>query len=158
MSANTPLLEGRVAPSPAGEIQRLQKINEQLSEALRHERNKNAAIEAGARELRLVLRPLFDAMKRIYGELDMMGIPDALDQSPVSAAPANAAFWEKWKQKLGGVQAEIIDVLMGHPGMTTSAVAKAAHCRDSTASTLLTRLKQQNLLEKRGNTWVLKSL
>ena len=139
------------------EIERLTSLNHRLDEALRLERNKTAAIEAGSRELRQILLPLFNAMKRIYGELDLMGIADALDPTPGASSGNRNEFWERTKARVGGKMADIIDVLMGHPGMTTTAVAKAAGCRVTTASTLLSRLKGQNLTMKKGSLWVLNS-
>ncbi len=151
--SSTPLLEGRVGRDP---LEVLRDENRRLDEALRLERNRNAAIEAGARELRLILRPLYLSLQKLYGELEMMGVADGLDRTP-AAGGHDSEFWERTKRRLGGTMAQIVEVLVGHPGMTTSAVSAASHCRLTTASTLLSRLKAQNLVQKKGNLWVLNS-
>ena len=101
-----------------------------------------------------LLGPTYRALQAALGEIDMPGVT----QAPSSAATVGNDFWERTKARLGGTMSDIVDILLGHPGMTTTAVATAAHCRMSTASTLLSRMKGQNLVEKKGQLWVLKSL
>lgn len=154
------------------ELRQLRQENRKLDEALRAVRNElgqaiadKENLERSIRALRNQLSPLHRFLRALFGEIELaVGQEDSAQptvnapRNENSSGGDNSAFWERWKQKLGGKQADIIDALMGHPGMTTTAVAKSAGCRMATASTLLSRLNGMSLVEKNGALWRLKSI
>jgi hypothetical protein len=154
------------------ELRQLRQENRKLDEALRGVRNElgqaiadKENLERSIRALRNQLSPLHRYLRALFGEIELavgeeeFSQPTASTERPAASPSAgNSDFWEKWKQKLGGKQADILDALMGHPGMTSTAVSKAAACRNTTASTLLSRLNGMGLVEKNGGLWRLKSI
>lgn len=126
-----------------------------IDEALRLERIKTGSVEAGARELRRILTPLFSALKQIYGEMDDMQIAE----SPI-AAPQFDPRWDSWKQKLGNgtAPAKVIDALLTHGFLTRTQLRPVAGIGWSTLDAATSRLKNLGLIEKNGDRWQLRAL
>jgi hypothetical protein len=164
-----PRLTGEVEQAkfdPAELLKEMRALRQDLNDAKVVIEDKQLRIDRLERllvQLRAKLNPFYMILQGVFGDLDLADLPEEpistyMGVSPSPSVEQNLDFWEKWKKKLGGVQAEIIDCLLGHPGMTTTAISVAAHCRVSTASTLLSRLKAQNLVVKEGDKWLLRSL
>lgn len=145
-------LEGNVDTRDQ-EILALRNQLARLDEALRMERIKTGSVEAGARELRRILTPLFSALKQIYGEMDDMQIAD----SP--AATNNNSKWEAIKSRNPGRIAEAIDVLLIHGGMTSSQLAASLKMNRSNCSgNLIPKLHSLGLAVRNGSVISLKQL
>jgi hypothetical protein len=146
------------------EKQQLEDEARALRSELENERAEREKLQRSIVILRRQLAPLHHSLRAVFGEIELavgqeeFSQPAAQVSSQERSSGGNSDFWEKWKQKLGGKQADIIDALMGHPGMTTTAVSKAAACRATTASTLLSRLNGMNLVAKNGGLWRLRDL
>lgn len=149
-----PELTGRIDKATEVDVEQMRIKIEDLTEQLEAYREEMNSLRESTLRLAQLLGPTYRALQAALGEIDMPGVT----QAPSSAAAVGNDFWERTKGRLGGTMSDIVDILLGHPGMTTTAVANAAHCRISTASTLLSRMKGQNLVEKKGQLWVLKSL
>jgi hypothetical protein len=133
----------------------LREMNRRLDEALRLERNKSAQVEAGARELRRVLTPLYRALQAVFGEIDAMGIGD-VQQSEVGAKATGV--WKSWQQKLPGMPAKFIEVLLEHGEMSVAQIRVAAHCGQQTVYDVTSKLHKLGLLNKNGGKYSLKEL
>ena len=135
-------------PDPQTQINSLQralaektKRVEQLEEALRQERNKNAGTEAGVSQLRATLTPLFQALQLVFGHID------AMEPGPVSHA--KAAVWESWKQKLGGgLTGRAIDALMLHGPMNQTQLRIQLSCATRTVTNIVGALNKAGLINK----------
>lgn len=149
-----PELAGRIEKTAEPDVDMMRREIDDLTEQLENAQEEISSLREATLRLSRLLGPVYRALQAAIGEVD---VPDAATTT-APAAIAGTEFWDRTKARLGGTMAIVIDVLLGHPGMSTTAVAVAAHCRVSTASTLLSRLKFQNLVEKKGQLWVLKSL
>jgi hypothetical protein len=149
-----PELTGRIQnpPNPADQAKRIEELEEELAAS----QEEVEELREATLRLAKLLTPVYRALQAAIGGDDVRITQDV--QVDVASGDRSSEFWDKWKQKLGGKSAEIIDVLIGHPGMTTQSVRIAANCGFSTASTLLNKLKDMNLVRKYGGRWVLKSL
>jgi hypothetical protein len=130
------------------EIGTLRRQLSQLDEALRLERNKTGQIEAGARELRRILSPLYRALQAVFGELDAMGIQDG--------AVTTDSRWDSAKQRMPGKPAEFIDLLITHGAMNVTNFVTLAHCSKQTAYNVLSKLGQAGIVESNGGKYSLK--
>lgn len=129
--------------------------NKQLAnaeEALRQEKRKTAAIEAGVGELRSILSPLYKALQMVFGEMDAMHVDSG-------ASPAkNSAAWEQWKKRLGGSAARAIDALMVHGEMNQTQLRIILGCATRTVTNVVGALNQAKLIDKRDGKIRLKEL
>jgi hypothetical protein len=133
-------------------ISALRRQLAQMDEALRLERIKTGQVEAGARELRHVLSPLYRGLQKIFGELDEAGIDGN------GAAPATSR-WELIKQRNPGRIAQAIDVLLLHGTMNTSQLAAAMRMdRSNCGTNVVQKLKSMGLIVKNGNEFSLREL
>lgn len=146
-------------PSPQGVVESLQRElyqrNQQLAEAqeeLRLERQKTAAIEQGVSQLRDILFPLHNGLKKMFGELDAMG------GSATAATPRVSAAWEQWKQKLSGHPAKAIDALMVHGAMTQTQLRILIGCANGSIAGVVCTLNKAGLINKSGGKISLKEL
>jgi sugar-specific transcriptional regulator TrmB len=146
-------------PDPQAQLRSLQQElynrNRQLEEAeeaLRREKRKTAAIEAGVQQLRTVLSPLYQALQMVFGEIEAMGI------SGDSPTPRVSAVWESWKQKLGGQTAEAIDVLALHGEMNAEQLRIHLRCARTHVYNVISRLNKAGIINKNGGKISLKEL
>jgi hypothetical protein len=134
----------------------LEKKNLRLAEVeeeLTRERNKNRTIEAGAEKLRNILDPLVNALAAIYGRMEAIGID--------GSAPANDSkreVWESWKQKLGGLTAKAIDVLMLHGPMNQTQLRIQLACASRSVTNIVGALNKAGLINKVDGKIALKEL
>jgi len=146
-----PLLNG-IVDTRDQELFTLRRQLAQLDEALRLERIKTGQVESGVRELRHVLNPLFAALRKIYGEMDDMG----LSNSPVVNGDDR---WNAIKARLAPRLQAAIDIFLTQGTMTSSALAAALRTSNSNCSTnVVGPLLRQGLLVRNGRELSLKAL
>jgi hypothetical protein len=149
------LLEGKVDDRDLI-IDGLRRRVAQLEEELQAERSKANSVEAGAMQLRAALNPLYTALRRIYGQMDEMGIEDA---PPTTKGPRRASeAWESWKQKLGGKPAQAIDTLLLHGEMNAPQLRIHLQCGRDYVYNVISILHKANLINKNGGRISLKEL
>lgn len=143
------------------ELELLRRRIEELEDELRLERLKveevrQRSVSSGRAltRLRSQLQPWYSALRMVFGELDDAGT-ETMEQ--VSASTGLSAKWEMMKAKLGGRQAEFIDLLK-HGEMTAAQLRAAAHCDIRTAYSVIEKMKNAGLLNKNGGKFSLKEL
>lgn len=157
--SSQPLLSGTVVDDRDRRIAYLEMQNAQLSEALRLERNKVGAIEAGARELRRTTLPLYRALQKVHGDLDAMAISDDTSAPTAVMPAAKSDAWSQWKQKLPGWPAKIIDALLAHGELSTAQLVVAAQCsRKQTIYDTMSKLGRLGLVRSVGGKYSLTDL
>jgi hypothetical protein len=131
---------------------RLQEQVSQLQSELRRSREDTARSVAG---LRRELSPLYNALRRLFGEIDNLGVED--EPAP-RVQPKTSAIWESWKRKLGGKPAEFIDILLEHGEMSAAQLKIAAHCGQRTVYDTIFKLNKAGLVNKNGGKFSLKQI
>lgn len=134
------------------ENRRLRIQVRQLDEALRLERLKEEAAQAGVKELRKILNPLHKALGAVFGEMDAMQLGDEV------SSPKSSAVWDSWKSRLGGTSAKIIDALMLHGSMNQTQIAIATGLSRTNMPTYIHKINKAGLIDKNGNEYSLKKL
>jgi hypothetical protein len=158
-------VESKDRPDDSAELLlRVSRLERELEDARREVRatkNESAETAIAMRNLRGVLTPLYGALQRVFGELEVVG-GDPLPSYAGSAQPGsqkkNVAAWELWMQKLPGKRADFIKVLLDHGEMTREQIKVATHCGNTTLSDTLSKLKIMGLVEKNGDKYSLKQL
>jgi hypothetical protein len=136
-------------------IEGLRSKVRQLEETLEDERMKATSVVSGVRELRTVLAPLHNALKRVFGEMDILPI----DHAPLpSFFPQKSVVWESWKQKLGGYTAKAIDALLLHGALTRTQLRIHVGCATSSVPSIVSALNKAGLINKDGKKISLKEL
>jgi len=157
-----PLLEGEVERQPGPDerdliIRGLRDHIRELEESLRTERKLTAVAEDGLRELRHVLKPLYSGLQKVFGEFDAMGISDS--QNGAERLPAeHSKVWKSWMDKLPGMPAKFIEVMLEHGEMSVAQIRVAAHCGQQTVYDVASKLHKLGLLNKNGGKYSLKEL
>jgi hypothetical protein len=149
------LIEGKVDDRDLI-IDGLRRRVAQLEEELQAERSKANSIDAGAQQLRGVLNPLYNALRRVYGQMDEMGIGQAeLNHSN----PKANLVWEDWKKKLGGAAARIIDILHLHGQLDQTQIRiHLGTNRIQTVYDAVSKLNKAGIINKNGGRISLKEL
>jgi hypothetical protein len=149
-------------PDPQSQIASLQRALQEktqriaeLEQELLRERNKNRGMESGAEQLRTILRPLYNALGMIYGQIEDMGI-SSNGAAPVSGE--DERVWTSWKQKLGGKTGEAIDVLRMHGAMTYTQLRLQLHCATRTVTNIVGALHRAGLITKADGKITLREL
>jgi hypothetical protein len=160
MSAR-PLLEG--APDPA-EVTRLRReiigleaeLKTAKDEAAKVKRDSADALQA-IRALQSMLEPFHKAINMIFGEISRVDLGELASPASPGAAPSGRdPRWESWKQKLGGKQAEFIELLLEHQEMTAAQLAAAAKVHRDTCYQIIHKLSRAGILAKNGGRFSLK--
>lgn len=152
--SSQPLLGGHVDDRD-DIIEGLREKNRRLDEALRLERLKVGQSEAGVKELRRVLTPLYRALQTVFGEIEAMGIQDS--GSGATASP-KLEIWERWKSKMGGQCSRIIDALLAHGTMSRTQLCIATGIDGGNIAKPISKLYTAGLLNKNGSEYSLKQL
>ncbi len=144
------------------EISRLRSENEilrarvsDLESALTDNINESANFHRGLNEFRDSVRPMFDGLCRVFGQLDR--IPGANSSESVTTPRASAA-WESWKQKLGGQAAKAIDALLLHGTMNQVQLRIHIGCANGSTPGIVSQLWKAGLINKNGGKISLKEL
>jgi len=125
-----------------------------LEEELRVERAKNTSAYKGLQQLQAILSPLYVALQRIFGEIETIGI----SENVVAHGLQKSAAWEAWKQKLGGLPAKAIDVLLLHGEMNRTQLRIQVGCATRSVTDIVYKLNQAGLINKNGGKISLKEL
>jgi hypothetical protein len=151
-----PLLEGKVEHDDRELIiSGLRARVRDLEGELQTERLKNVGIDSGVKHLREALTPVYNGLRRIFGEMDGMGISAEPERA---ASPKASAAWESWKHKLGGKAAEAIDILMVHGELNAVQLRLHLHCGQNYIYKVISQLNVAGLLKKNGGKISLKEL
>lgn len=147
------------------EIDRLTRVNRQLDEALRQVRlelaqanqDKTAAVNA-IRALRRVLDGPYNALRAVYGEIEILGMDEPQSSSqvpqPGSGAPTR---WTALMAKLGGNKAAFIQAIIDFgPSTSTGIMAAMGIKRKQTVYDTAFELTRLGVIEKRGENYALK--
>jgi len=139
----------------AGLEQELREVKEEAETAKRASADAVQAIRA----LRQQLEPLHKSLKMIFGEISRVDAGRvAQDAARDVEASGLSPKWIMLKEKLGGRQAEFIDLLQ-HGEMTTAQLAAAAHCHRDTVAQTIHKLFRAGVIIKSGRgTFALKDL
>lgn len=130
------------------------RLRAENGELRRHIAEARGIIE-GATQARRALAPLYEGMRRFFGDLD------AFQDSPSAPPQQNDRvdrIWEGWKQRMGPECAKVIDALRERPGMNTTQVAIATGKSRNAIPGLIYKLNQAGLISKNGNCFTLKEL
>ena len=104
------------------------------------------------------LEPIHKALKMIFGEISRVDAA-AASPEPGSATSPHAsglnARWQMIRDRLGGRQAEFIDLLQ-HGPMTASQLSAAGHCRLRGAQDAIQKMKASGLLTQSGKYYSLR--
>jgi hypothetical protein len=121
---------------------------ESAEEALRAANALHVQVTEGSRDLRRVLLPLYTALQKVFGEIDVMSVPEA-------AAPTvdnrKRAVWEAWKTKLPGIPAKMIDALLVHGALNQTQLRIHAQCARSSVPNAVMALNRAGLINKSGD-------
>lgn len=132
--------------------ERLEAELDAAHEALRSAREQSAAANRALRTLRKQLDPLHNALSLVYGELDAAGSENEVN----TATPKSQAIWQSWMQKLGGKQAEFIQVMLEHGEVTVQQFKVMTHSGTSTIPQIIYKLNKLGLINKNGGKYSLK--
>lgn len=136
---------------------KLQRQVDDLQLDLQKAKNESKRALQALANLRDQLGPLFRALRMVFGEIESVDLPETGTVAASSAGTSSglSAKWEMLKNKLGGRQAEFIDLLQ-HGEMTASQLSAAAHCDIRTAYSVIEKMKNGGWLSKNGNKFSLK--
>jgi hypothetical protein len=162
-----PALSGPIARMPDVDIDDLKRKNlalqrriDDMELELQKQKNEVKRAVQALTNLRDILQPLHRVMRMVFGEIETVDIPDAgtpeNSSSPKSTSGLSAK-WEMLKNKLGGRQAEFIELLQ-HGPMTAKQLGAAAHCDPRTAYNVVNKMKLDGLVDNSGGKFSLKEL
>lgn len=147
-------------PDPQAVVRSLQEELSNRTQQLRNaekellmERQKNHALEMGVAQLRQVLEPLFRGLQMVFGEIDGMAIG-----SDAPAARKAGPAWDSWKQKMGGLTAKAIDVLLLHGALNQTQLRIHLGCARGSVPGIVSQLNKAGLINKNGGQISLKEL
>lgn len=121
---------------------------ESAEEALRAANALHVQVVEGSRDLRRVLMPLYTALQKVFGEIDLMGVPEATSGN---VEPRKAAVWQAWKTKLPGIPAKMIDALLVHGALNQTQLRIHAQCARSSVPNAVMALNRAGLINKSGD-------
>ena len=144
-------------------IAELRKKLQATEEELAVERVRRNTTEAGARNLKETLAPLYRALQMVFGDLDAMGLTGGHAAAGTTAesdglSEAKRAIWRSWQEKMPGRPAQFIDLLLVHGAMTHQQLKIAARGGNTTVRDTLSRLTKAGLIEKNGGKVSLKKV
>jgi hypothetical protein len=128
---------------------------ESAEEALRAANALHVQVTEGSRDLRRVLLPLYTALQKVFGEIDVMSVPEAAVGGGEPAAqwldPRKRQVWEAWKTKLPGIPAKMIDALLVHGSLNQTQLRIHAQCARSSVPNAVMALNRAGLINKSGD-------
>lgn len=126
-----------------------------LEDAQRENRN----LTEGLRRLRGNLSPLYDSLRLLFGDMELLGVEDApAATGSGQTSTAKSAVWESWKAKLPSGEAKAIDALLVHGTLSTPQVRIHVGCATRTSQNIVQALKSKGLIIGDGTGWSLKPL
>ncbi len=151
------LLEGAIVPDDSDDAHpdNLHAAIDQLRRELSAERRAHLATKRdaarGIGELRRLLKPWYQALQLIHGELDAAGADDAI-------AGRSSSDWSEWKTRLGPSCAKVIDALLLGGEMTVKAIMVSAKMGPNTVYPATSKMRQAGIITKNGGKFSLKKL
>lgn len=166
---NQRLLEGEVVDADPSEAQRLRDELRRVSgerDALRTEnvrlRQRVNQVEGPAAALRQTLDPLYNALRAVMGEIEVINPEPVAPGQPAQAGAAvdtrTAAVWESWKQRVGTTAAKIITALLEHGEANTQQLSILTGLHRTTIPQGIYKLNKASLINKVGGVYSLKQL
>jgi hypothetical protein len=151
--ASRPMLLNGIVDTRDQELAQLRRQLEQFDEALRMERLKTGAMEAGIRELRQVTKPLYMALAKIHGMIEEMGVGDSASSGPSDSK------WDAVKSRLEPRMRGAIDMLLLQGSMGRKQIAAALKMDYSNcAKNVIGPLIRQGWIVESGGKLMLKEL
>jgi|ERR1700677_306796 len=152
-------------PNPMEELARLRTENSDLRHRLQVANDKAMEAEQeaknavrGVQELRTILSPLYQGLRRVFGEIEQISINGDGVSSHAGMDPRKAAVWEDWKRKMPGIPARFIDALMIHGELTQTQLRIHAKCAVGSVAGVVSQLYKGGLINKNGGRISLKEL
>ncbi len=133
-----------ILPNPHDRIRDLEAELVETREALRQERLRATQNTQAVREMRTVLLPLYNALRRLFDEMESNGIAEVA--TPVD--DRKRAVWDAWKQRMPGIPARIIDALLLHGALTQTQLRIHAQCARSSVPNAVLALNRAGLINK----------
>jgi uncharacterized protein (DUF3084 family) len=175
MRNNQKLLEGEVIEPDHGhddsEADRLRDELRRVSnerDALRSEnirlRQRVNQVDVPATHLRQTLEPLYQSLRALFGDLEVIDPPSVTAPSRQAQAANDppstreAAVWDSWKQKLGGSAAKVITALQGHGEANTQQLSILTGLHRTTIPKIIYEINKAGLINKNGGKFSLKQL
>jgi len=131
----------------------LRDVKRELFEARQQLRQSERQVNSALGSLRRQLSPLYQALQKVFGEIEGAGMED--DSAPVIDS-RQKAIWESWKAKMPGRPAQVIDALLLHGEMNSQAIAVAIGIHRNNVPQIMTRINKAGILGKNGNKYFLK--
>lgn len=137
------------------EVEQAERRAEYAEQEAAEERRKRVSLEKGVAALRITLRPLHEGLLIIFGEMEAMGV----DMPTSAPAAKSSAAWDSWKNRLGGVSARIIDILMLHGELNQEQIRiHVGTNRKQTIYDAISKLNKAGIINKRDGRISLKEL
>jgi len=143
------------------ELRALQRrLDELEAENLKYRRErednerKYRSMSLAVNALRRMLKPEFDAMRALFGELEMVAEP--IGEQVTDGAAKRDPKWESWKQRLPGKPAEIIELLLIHGKMSKKQLGAALGVDPRTTENPVGKLHKAGILNSDRNGYSLK--
>lgn len=166
------LLEGEVIDNgndvQAGELDRLRSELRGVRHELNDLRDENAQLnrrlsqtDAPIARLRETLRPIYELLQMVMGEIDAIDPDDVPSAAGASATrpAASSPVWESWKQRMPGAPAKIIDALLLHADASVEQLVVLTHIsRRTTIYEAIRRMSKAGIIDKNGGRFALKKL
>jgi len=152
-------------------IESLRKEVRRLEQEVRQARletvqatNASEQASTAIRALRLQLGPLHRAMRAVFGEIELaVGEYDPQPQNGAAAPLASVDGrvhgldkWEGVKKRLGGKEAELIDVLLTSGPRTNTQLKSLLKLAYSTVCALTQKMANMGFIAKQGDAYALK--
>lgn len=158
-------LEGRVV-DPEHEVkslrQRLANAEEEsaaLREQLSAEQRKNRTLERSVAEIRRQLGPLHNALRGLFGEIELLDIPTESAQPQTAADDRKTKLWQPWIDKFGdNLQGKMLRALLDHGPMTAAQLRVPMQCSQQSIYNAYDRLVKLGLVSSSGGKYHLKEL
>lgn len=131
----------------------IRKLRTALEQEKRTAKQSATHMAHATSNLRRQLKPLYQALQQIFGELDTFGASESTD-----VTPRVSTVWESWKGKLGIGPAKVIDALLLHGQMNTAQLSIATGYHRNTVPQYVSVLNRAGLITKNGGVFSLKKI
>jgi hypothetical protein len=137
---------------------RILQLEDQLraaNERCRIAEARLAEAQSAVGRLRQNLRPFYEAMRQLFGEMDKVSGGEG------PSVPGRAAvIWESWKDKLGQTStcARIIDALLQHEEMSVAQLRVACKAGQQTIYDATSKMARLGLLDRHAGRYRLKKI
>jgi hypothetical protein len=131
----------------------------ELEKELAEERAANHSNRRSVEALRTTLLPLYHGLQVVFGHVEAMGVSgEAGAPQNGSQSDATRQVWDSWKQKLGGLTAQAIDILLLHGPMNQTQLRLQLRCASRSVTNIVGALNKAGLINKADGKITLKPL